>query len=62
MNNQNAWMAKTDGLVKENQRITQENFSLKGRVKKLEQEFKFKKGAVELELLLKDKIEMQNEQ
>ncbi len=55
-------MAKTDGLVKENQRITQENFSLKGRVKKLEQEFKFKKGAVELELLLKDKIEMQNEQ
>ena len=48
--------------MRENQRITKENFTLKGRVKKLEQEFKFKKGAVELELLLKDKIEMQTEQ
>jgi len=51
-------MAKTDGLLKENKRINSENFELKSRVDKLEREFKFKKGAVELELLLKDKIEM----
>ena len=55
-------MAKTDGLVRENERIKTENYKLQSRVEKLEKEFKFKKGAVELELLLKDKIEMQNEQ
>ena len=55
-------MNKTGGLIKVNKKITQENFMLKSRIEKLEKEFKFKKGAVELELLLKDKIEMQNEQ
>jgi hypothetical protein len=51
-------MAKTDGLLKENKRIVSENSKLVTRINKLEKEFKFKKGAVELELLLQDKIEM----
>ncbi len=59
--NDQSWMAKTDGLVRENERMKKENFMLHSRVQRLEKEFKFKKGAVELELLLKDKIEMQNE-
>ena len=54
-------MAKTDGLVRENKTLSQENHKLLTRVNKLEKEFKFKKGAVELELLLKDKIELQSE-
>jgi len=51
-------MAKTDGLLKENKRISHENSRLQTRISKLEKEFKFKKGAVELELLLQDKVEM----
>ena len=54
-------MTQSDGMTKELMMLTQENSSLKTRIKKLEDNFKFKKGAVELELLLKDKIEMENE-
>ena len=30
--NDQSWMAKTDGLVRENERIQKENFTLKSRV------------------------------
>ena len=47
--------------MKENKRFEVENYQLKCRIKLLEEEFKTKKGAVELELLLKDKLEMESE-
>jgi len=54
-------MAKTGGLIKQNKKLSTDNYALNCRIKKLESEFRSKKGAVELELLLKDKIEMENE-
>ncbi len=59
--NESDVFAKTDGLIRENRRIQEENQLLQKRIKKLESTFRFKKGAVELELLLKDKIDLENE-